>query len=78
MVIDESLEYSDSGDYGQWQGYSIYAEGNTKEELFENATIYITDQDGGEVRNYSLFDAPHEAIREALTIIAKHYKERKK
>jgi len=76
MTIDEQLDYSDSGKYGQWLGYSVYAEGNTLQELFDDATIYITDQDGGEVNNYSLFDAPNEAIKESLSLIRKKYKEK--
>lgn len=55
--IDESdlgIDYQDSG---QWRSYGIESSGETIEELFENATIYEIDQDGGEIDCYSMDDA---------------------
>lgn len=55
--VDESdlgIEYH--GD-GPWRSYGLETSGETIEELFENATIYETDQDGGEIECYSIDNA---------------------
>lgn len=63
--IDESdigIEYQDAG---PWRSYGLESSGETIEELFENATIYETDQDGGEIDSYSIDDAEVEVYRVA-------------
>ena len=45
-------DYQDFADEGQWRSYSLQAEGDTLDELFDDCTIFETDQDGGEIRNY--------------------------
>ncbi len=49
IEIDAS-GYEAPCDEGRWLGYDlIIAEGNTLEECLNNASIGLTDQDGGEV-----------------------------
>lgn len=48
FIIEESDFGSTTGDYGNWLGKSLYSEGNTLDELLDNATYFLIDQDGGE------------------------------
>ncbi len=49
LEIDVS-GYEAPCDEGRWLGYDlIITEGNTLQECLENASIGLTDQDGGEV-----------------------------
>ena len=53
--IDENLEI-DFQDCGQWRSYHIYTQGDTLQELIEDATISEIDQDGGELDCYGIED----------------------
>ena len=69
--IDESDIGVDFQDEGPWRCYGVQSEGSTIEELFDNATIYETDQDGGELNCYSLEDASQEVYTAAARVLGK-------
>lgn len=58
--IDEFLD-SDSGRYGQWLGIHLETWGDSKQELLDNAVLYIMDQDGGEVNNLPAIESAYYA-----------------
>ena len=67
--IDESDLGVDYQDAGPWRSYGLESSGETIEELINNATIYETDQDGGELDCYSINDAEsnvHKAAKACL------------
>lgn len=51
--VDESIE-GDFNDY--YASYDLVAEGNTLDELIEDAHIFEVDQDGGSGKDYKLVD----------------------
>ena len=63
---DTGVEYADSG---RWRSYDLYTTGRSYEELFDNASISETDQDGGEIKTYDLQDADQEVQEAAFKII---------
>jgi len=64
--IDIGISYQDEG---PWRSYGVESSGSTIEELFENATVYETDQDGGELASYSLEEAEYEVCIAAKRIL---------
>lgn len=49
IEIDISDRCIDDSDHGYWRGAStLVSEGDSLDELLDNATIYWSDQDGGE------------------------------
>ena len=76
MIFNFEIDLSDYGltkdDQPWWLGYDcLIAEGNTLDELLENAEVYLTDQDGGEGPNYSIGDSSHFETLENI-LIAKY------
>lgn len=42
-------DFKDHADEGRWRSYDLETEGDTLEELLDNAIYWQTDQDGGEM-----------------------------
>ena len=59
-IDDLGVEYQDAG---PWRDYSMQSEGDSKDDLLSNAQISEIDQDGGELRNYSLSSIGGELAR---------------
>jgi hypothetical protein len=57
----------DDSDDGRWCSYDLDTEGNTLDELLDNASYYMTDQDGGEIG----FTEADDAL--AYELIVEHY-----
>lgn len=45
----EVPDFKEHDDAGPWRTYALYTEGETLEECLNNASYFITDQDGGEM-----------------------------
>lgn len=71
--IDEDLGI-DYRDCGPWRCYMFASDGNTLEDLLDNASIAEVDQDGGEINCYGLDDASQEARTRALALIEECFK----
>lgn len=69
--IDESDIGIDYQDEGPWRSYGVQSEGSTIDELLENAYIYETDQDGGELNCYPIDDASNEVYGAAMQVLGK-------
>lgn len=68
-MIDESdlgIEYQDEG---PWRSYGITSYGDSLQELLMEATVYETDQDGGELNCYSIYDSSNEVEKAAFKVI---------
>lgn len=63
-----NFEYRDAG---PWRSYTMETYGIHHSDLLDNCMITEIDQDGGDIRSYDLFNAPHEIIKESLSIIEK-------
>lgn len=72
MVIDKELNvvYQDAG---PWRSYTLSAEGESLEELLDSAHIFEIDQDGGNLGDFSLSNAPNNLYKEALEFITTTY-----
>lgn len=66
--IEQDLDI-DYADNGRWRSYQLYANGDSLAELIKEATISEIDQDGGEIRSYSLHDCSSEVFNAAIIII---------
>lgn len=71
MVIEKQLDTMHS-DEGPWKSYELYAEGNNLDQLMETAIISEIDQDGDDLRHYSIGNASWEVFKEAEQIILEH------
>jgi hypothetical protein len=62
------IDISDIGikwqDAGPWRSYGVESYGDSENDLLANAVVYETDQDGGEINCYALYDANTD-VREA-------------
>jgi hypothetical protein len=72
--IDESDLGVDYQDEGQWRSYGLEASGETLEELLNDAYVYETDQDGGEITSYPMSEAERPVYSAAKTLIEKTVK----
>lgn len=77
-----NLDCSDIGvvycDSGPWRCYGVASTGNSVEAFIQNAVIYETDQDGGELDCYEIDDAPNDKIYiAAMQIISQYLKKQK-
>ena len=68
--IDESDIGIDYQDTGPWRSYGVESSGETIEELFDNATVYETDQDGGIIDSYDLDVADDDVYKVATIYIS--------
>lgn len=62
MNIEVELDEISYEDCGVWRSYSLVADGNSYEEMLEDAHIFETDQDGGELNNYPLHHAENKMV----------------
>lgn len=76
MNIYIDLGISGSDDMGRWVGYELVTHGDTLESLEDNAEIFEIDQDGGELRSYTLGNAPSDAYDVALKVIRTQHAKR--
>jgi hypothetical protein len=67
--INREAVKDDSDDYGRFISYDLYAEGDTEEELWADATYMMIDQDGGEVGQTEADD------KYAIRIVSKFFEE---
>jgi Fe-S-cluster containining protein len=67
MLIDCEIGI-DYADCGPWRSYHVYAEGETVEQLMNDATISEVGQDGGDLDSYS-FAGASETIQDKLISI---------
>lgn len=65
-ISDLGVEYRDCG---PWRSYGLETYGATFEELWDNAVVYETDQDGGELDCYGAGEAPHDVYKAVEAII---------
>ncbi len=70
--LDDIGIETEINDSSPWRVYHLTAWGNTREELRASAGISEVDQDGGEVANYSLEEAPNAVIERVESMILKH------
>ena len=70
-IEDLGVEYADSG---PWRSYSLETSGDTLKDLFLNAQIAETDQDGGSLECYGLDDGNYEAGEQAYKAIVAYAK----
>ena len=53
---------------------SIVAQGETLDELFENASVDVNDEDGGYIEDLAIDDLPSDAYNDAIQLITDYYK----
>ena len=70
IEVELDTEYLDEA---PWRSFSLQTDGDTLEELIANASISETDQDGGEIRTYSLESAPNDVESEAMLVITRRF-----
>lgn len=67
IVIDDlGIDYQDEG---PWRSYMLESYGDTIDEVFDNAQIAEIDQDGGELYDYSIEDAPMNVYNQAKLLL---------
>ncbi len=66
--IDQHLEV-EYQDEGPWRSFDLKAEGNSYEQILDDAAIFEIDQDGGELRCYGLSEASEEVRAAAMKVI---------
>lgn len=69
-IDDLGIEYHDSG---LWRSYGFETHGETMEELWDNATVFETDQDGGELDCYGAGEAATDVYEAVEKIIKTKY-----
>lgn len=70
--IDQDLGI-DYRDIGPWRSYQLQTQGDTLQELIENAVISEVDQDGGDLDYYDLGDASNEIYESGMRLITQTY-----
>lgn len=65
-------DFKDHCDAGPWRSYDLQAEGDTLEELLDNAWIFEVSQDGESLRDYKA------DCRESLLIIHRCFEKESK
>jgi len=67
-IEDEEMGISYQ-DAGPWRSYHLSASGKNLEECLADAHIFEIDQDGGELGDFKLGDAPGEIFKRGVQMI---------
>jgi len=72
-------EFGNDLDSGRWRGAELLlAEGNTLDELLDDAAIHYADQDGGDAGEESLGDMPKDDFKALTQMIVDEYREQRR